>query len=229
MLNSDGIDIDCCQHVTVSDCIINSGDDSITIRCAGKRLKNSRNVSEYITISNCVLHSAICAFRFGVGIGNIRHVRISNITVSRSRELFQFCTAYLDIGCACIEDLYINNVSATDTDRAISMFANNGSYVKDVCIENVRSTACSMSYIHANNGVIDNIRIKNFEICVFDRYESLDDETLNMRGHHVFSAKNVSRLRLEDVKIFNDFKQRKEKIIIENCNGLIQKECNFDT
>nr|MBQ4318251.1 glycoside hydrolase family 28 protein [Clostridia bacterium] len=32
-LNTDGIDLDCCRYVTVSDCIISTGDDAIAIRC----------------------------------------------------------------------------------------------------------------------------------------------------------------------------------------------------
>jgi len=56
-----------------------------------------------------------------VGSGNIRHVRISNITVPRCRELMQFATSYMGKGYAKIEDLHINGISAQDTDRATSV------------------------------------------------------------------------------------------------------------
>lgn len=228
MLCSDGMDIDTCRHVAVSDCLIETGDDAITIRCVEGHLKNKDIHSEYITITNCVLRPGLCAFRFGVGNGLIRHVRISNIIVKRSRELMQFATSYLSKGHACIEDLHVSGVSALDTDRMISMAANNGTYVRDVCVENVRSTAASMSYIHANDGEIDNIRLRNIEIHAFDRYEHLEPDILDMRGHNIFSVKNASNVILEDVRIHGDFAQRKERVAIENCPCIKIKDCKFE-
>ncbi|MBO4303258.1 MAG: glycoside hydrolase family 28 protein, partial [Lentisphaeria bacterium] len=49
--NGDGIDIDCCRYVTVSDCIIHSGDDCITFRGDDRKLKKKRPC-EYITVTN---------------------------------------------------------------------------------------------------------------------------------------------------------------------------------
>lgn len=104
-------------------------------------IKNKNMHNEYITITNCIIHAGLCAFRIGVGTGTIKHVRISNITVSRCRDLMQFATSYLNKGCACIEDVSISGISATDTERALSLFAGNGAYIKDVTIENIRSDA----------------------------------------------------------------------------------------
>ena len=227
MLNSDGLDIDSSRYVTVSDCIIHSGDDGITIRCDENKLKNKNIHSEYITITNCSIHSGICAFRLGVGTGSIKHVRISNITVSRCRELLQFCTAYLTEGCACIEDVYVNNISSNDTDRMISMFGNNGAYVKDIHIENVRSDAASMSYIHQNDGIIDNVSLRNVEIHAFDRYEHLDDSILEMRGHYIFSVKNATGVVLDNVRLKGDFSQKKDRVEFVNCDDIKIKDCSF--
>ena len=82
--NGDGVDIDCCCRVTVSDCIIDSGDDCITLRGSSRRLKNKRPC-EYITISNCVLSTPCNAFRIGVGDGLIRHAAIANIVIHDTR------------------------------------------------------------------------------------------------------------------------------------------------
>ena len=227
MLNSDGLDIDSSRYVTVSDCIIHSGDDGITIRCDENKLKNKNIHSEYITITNCSIHSGICAFRLGVGTGSIKHVRISNITVSRCRELLQFCTAYLTEGCACIEDVYVNNISSNDTDRMISMFGNNGAYVKDIHIENVRSDAASMSYIHQNDGIIDNVSLRNVEIHAFDRYEHFDDSILEIRGHYIFSVKNATGVVLDNVRLKGDFSQKKDRVEFVNCDDIKIEDCSF--
>jgi len=79
----DGLDIDCCRRVTVNNCIIDTGDDCITLRGNNLPLKKSRNC-EYITISNCVLHSRCHAIRIGVGNGIVRRAAFSNIVIHDS-------------------------------------------------------------------------------------------------------------------------------------------------
>lgn len=76
--NTDGIDIDCCRRVTISDCIIDSGDDCITLRGWDEPLKRPVPC-ENITVTNCVLHTNCNGFRIGVGAGVIRNVAVSNI------------------------------------------------------------------------------------------------------------------------------------------------------
>ncbi len=78
---NDGIDIDCCSRVTVSDCVIEVGDDAITLRGHDAPLKNKR-VCEGVTITNCVLYAhRDYGIRIGVGDGLIRDCTISNVTV----------------------------------------------------------------------------------------------------------------------------------------------------
>lgn len=78
---NDGIDIDCCSHVTVSNCDIDVGDDAFTLRGCSTRLTNPRPC-EWVTISNCIFRSAYAhAIRIGVGNGEIRNCAFSNISV----------------------------------------------------------------------------------------------------------------------------------------------------
>ncbi len=61
--NCDGIDIDHCRNVRISDCYIESADDCICI-------KNRRDYDEYgpcenITVTGCVLTSTSCAIKLG--------------------------------------------------------------------------------------------------------------------------------------------------------------------
>ncbi|MGN0879683.1 MAG: glycoside hydrolase family 28 protein [Oligosphaeraceae bacterium] len=81
--NTDGIDIDSCRNVTVSDCIIDTGDDAIAIRGNDTRLPSPRPC-EFVTITNCVLASSSAGVRIGVGCGAIRHVLLSNLLFTRS-------------------------------------------------------------------------------------------------------------------------------------------------
>lgn len=226
--NSDGLDIDCCQHVTVSDCIIQSGDDGITIRCAEGLLKEKAHHCEYISIQNCVIHAAICAFRLGVGTGNIRHVNISGITVSRSRDLLQFATAYEKSGCACMEDIRITNISAADTDRVLNLFASNGAYVRNVTMENIRCDATMMSCIRQNDGIVDNLRLRNVEIIAQDRYDLSNANHLKMRGNCIFSIKNATNVVLEDVRIRGDLAGIPDRTVFTGCENMIVRNCAFE-
>ena len=83
--NGDGFDIDCCRNVTLSNCIISSGDDSIAIRGDAKRLKKARPC-ENITITNCVMQTGGAnGIRVGVGNGTIRNITVSNCVIHDAR------------------------------------------------------------------------------------------------------------------------------------------------
>ena len=78
--NGDGIDVDCCQFVTISDCRISTADDSITLRASGRRLKKPQDCA-YVTVANCVLSSSCNAVRIGVGEGVVHDATFANIVV----------------------------------------------------------------------------------------------------------------------------------------------------
>ena len=84
-----------------------------------------------------------------------------------------------------------------------------------------------MSYIHQNDGIIDNVSLRNVEIHAFDRYEHLDDSILEMRGHYIFSVKNATNITLDNIRLKGDFSQKKAKVELSNCNDIKIKDCNF--
>ena len=105
--NGDGIDIDCCRYVTVSDCIIHSGDDCITFRGDDRKLKRKKPC-EYITVTNCIVESRCNAFRVGVGTGLIRNCTVSNVIISDGSAGIHVCSRYSsDSEGATIENMQI--------------------------------------------------------------------------------------------------------------------------
>lgn len=79
---NDGIDIDCCKNVTVSDCHIDVGDDAIAIRAYKEPLLYSDGICENVLINNCVIRaSRDYGIRIGVGNGLIRNCRVSNMSI----------------------------------------------------------------------------------------------------------------------------------------------------
>ena len=107
--NGDGLDIDCCRFVTVSDCIIDSGDDCITLRGNDRKLKTKR-ACEYITITNCVLRTICNTFRIGVGPGIIRNAVISNCVIHDARMGITLCSKYSPASGTLIEKIQFENL-----------------------------------------------------------------------------------------------------------------------
>jgi polygalacturonase len=80
-LNNDGLDIDDCKDVIISDCRIDSEDDAIVIKSEGDRGCSS------IAVTNCILSSRATSFKLGTGsVGGFRDIVFSNSVVRPSEE-----------------------------------------------------------------------------------------------------------------------------------------------
>lgn len=80
--NNDGIHINSSRNVTVSNCIINSGDDCLIIRANNSSLAENK-VCEKVTVTNCTLSSNCSGIRVGwIKDGIIRNCSFSNLVVT---------------------------------------------------------------------------------------------------------------------------------------------------
>ncbi len=78
--NNDGIDIDGCEQVCISDCLIDSGDDAVVLKSGGSR------VCRDVTITNCVLQSDCNAIKTGTeSNGGFANIAISNCVIHSTR------------------------------------------------------------------------------------------------------------------------------------------------
>ena len=227
MLNSDGIDIDASRYVTVSDCIIHTGDDAITLRACENQLKNKNMRCEYVTITNCVLNTSICAFRIGVGLGSISHARISNVVIERCCNAIQLCTSYSNKGKVNIDDVNFSGISAYNTDRLIEAFSRNGASIKNITVENVRSTSSMQNYFDAEDGSAENIELRNTEIYMFDKFTSMTPALLAERGNSPLLLKKVDGVRFENVKIHGNLCQA-SGVVSDGCSEVYTDKCNFE-
>ena len=84
--NNDGIHLNCSRDVTVSDCHIECGDDSIVIRANSRSLKENKPM-ERVTVTNCVLRSRCYGIRVGYSDdGVMRHCTFSNLVITETRD-----------------------------------------------------------------------------------------------------------------------------------------------
>ncbi len=78
--NGDGIDIDCCDRVRISDCDFSSLDDAITLKSTAMR--PCRNV----VVTNCVVSSGCNAVKLGTeSNGGFENIVISNCSIYDTR------------------------------------------------------------------------------------------------------------------------------------------------
>jgi len=93
--NGDGVDIDGCRNVTISDCRIASGDDCIAVRGNPGRLAVSRPC-EKVVVSNCVLSTPCNAIRVGVGDGEVGRCAFANLVIAEARTAINMVCRYSD-------------------------------------------------------------------------------------------------------------------------------------
>ena len=196
-VNNDGIDIDGCHDVTISDCIVSSGDDAIVLKATG--LRSCQNV----VISNCILHTFSSAIKLGTETtGGFQNISVSNIAISPVTNVgFKYndpvgytAIALMIVDGGTLENVNISNIVVSEISCPI--FINLGNRgrkykpdaevppvgkIKNVMISNV--TAVSSSRIASSitgipgydieDLVFDNIRLIN-------RSEGLPQDTLQV-------------------------------------------------
>jgi hypothetical protein len=113
-LNNDGMDIDSSEDVTISDCVIDSGDDGIVLKSEGAR--PCRNV----VVANCRVASFASGFKLGTGsLVGFENIAMSNCVFhnSRSPEMTHSLKiregiSALDFGCT--DGGFLRNVTVSN-------------------------------------------------------------------------------------------------------------------
>jgi len=109
--NNDGIDIDCCQKVFVSDCEIIAEDDAICLKSSVDRPCRD------ITIANCVVSSLCNGLKMGTGsVGGFQNIAITNCAIYDT-TLSGIALEIVDGGL--LENVVISNIVMRDVRSAI--------------------------------------------------------------------------------------------------------------
>ncbi|HEY3762382.1 MAG TPA: glycoside hydrolase family 28 protein [Verrucomicrobiae bacterium] len=79
-LNTDGIDVTCCRNVLISDCLIDTGDDTICLK--SENPYGEVRLSKNITITNCILSGCCQGLKFGSATaGGFENITFSNSVI----------------------------------------------------------------------------------------------------------------------------------------------------
>jgi Glycosyl hydrolases family 28 len=80
-INTDGLDMDGCQNVFISNCSIETGDDGICLKSENPTGEGPR-LARNIAVTNCVLTTCCNGFKVGTGsIGGFENITFSNSTI----------------------------------------------------------------------------------------------------------------------------------------------------
>lgn len=189
--NGDGIDIDCCRFVTVSDCRINTADDAITLRGGCTRLKNPKPC-EYITVTNCVLSSPCSGIRVGVGQGTIRHAVFSNLVFHDTRTAFNFISNWSQTvpRGTDIFDIRIENCSVDCLDLIrIHYGFGDEAFIRDIYFHTISGQIQQLCRLCGKDGrPLKNIRLSDIDLSCG-------------KSPDLLKAIHVSGLELRDVRL----------------------------
>jgi parallel beta-helix repeat protein len=196
-VNNDGIDIDGCHDVTISDCTVSSGDDSIVLKASG--LRSCQNV----VINNCIIHTFSSAIKFGTETtGGFQNISINNIAISPVTNVdFKYnnpvgftAIALIIVDGGILENVNISNIVVSEISCPIFINLGNRARkykpdaevppvgkIKNVMISNI--TAVSSSRIASSITGIPGYDIENLmfdNIRIIDRSQGLPQDTLNV-------------------------------------------------
>jgi hypothetical protein len=126
--NTDGLDIDCCKNVHISNCNIDAGDDCIALKSDKARL-GYKKACENITVTNCTLSADTCGARIGYeGDAPIRNCLFSNLAIYDCRVGIDFLSikyksrfTIAEEG-AEIENIAISNIIMDNVDRPFHLW-----------------------------------------------------------------------------------------------------------
>lgn len=229
--NTDGLDIDTCRSVCVSDCIIDAGDDAIAIRGASSKLKNKGGACEHVVITNCTLSSNSSAIRIGVGTSPIRHVRVSNITIRYAGVGINFFPEWAQTSHTPISDVHFTGVSATDVGRMIELNVNNGTPISCVTVSDVVAEAMSAARIRCTSpGAVRGLKLSGLHITAIKDIDAPASDAPEHRGSEFFLCEGIDDLCIRDCALRIDetlLTQWSAPSAIRGCTGEHEAGCGI--
>ena len=216
IFNCDGIDIDACKDVSITNSLIASQDDCIAIKSG--RNEEGRRVgipSENITIENCTFLSG-----FGVAIGSemsggIKDMFVRNCTFKNTHSIASI-KAIRGRG-AYIKNIHYENCSLVNhsTEHSDTKWFRGAIYADDF-YGNEEFDADTPVQIDEGTPVVDGIYFKNITVdtiagnavylCGLPEmpFKNIYMENVRARGKYGMRVKNIDNLQTINTKVISD-------------------------
>lgn len=215
-VNSDGLDIDGCSNVTVSDCIIQTGDDAICLKTTrqGGRTENC----EFITITNNVVSSTSCALKLGTeSFGDFKNIIFSNNVIKNSNRGLGI---FVRDG-ALVENVIFTDITVECKRKPFYWWGDGDAFqfvvlkrnpdskvgkIRNLTIKNIMGSVQGTSVIRGlENQEIENVTLSNINLKMYA--EDLKDK----RADYGIRVENAQDVRLNNVALsWSDDKQEEK-------------------
>lgn len=207
-VNSDGLDIDGSQRVTISNCIIDTGDDALCLKTT--RGDGQPHLCRAITITNCVLRSSSAALKIGTETHyDFRDIAISNCVIDGANRGLNMIVR----DGARVDGVTISNVVINTCRKATFWWGNgdplwfvvyrrgdrmSGGSISNVMISNVVAHGQSGVRMEAIDGDINRVVMRDFHLFMEP------EEAVDKRARNGFMFDGVDDLRLYDCEVVWD-------------------------
>jgi hypothetical protein len=214
---ADGIDICSTRNVTISDCVIVTGDDSITLKTPLRKGQDTAKPVENIVVTNCILSSSSSAIKIGTEtFADIRYAIFSNCTIRNSNKGFG-----IDVrDGATVSNIIFRNLTIETNRRHWNWWgsaemckflvkkrreSSRVGEIKNIVIDTVIAYTRGTSLIKGyHDQPLENIRLNNIQIFMNP------EDAIDKRTSDALVIENVNALKLQDVSInWNDNKVEK--------------------
>jgi hypothetical protein len=239
--NRDGLDIDCCQRVTVSNSRFSTGDDAIVMKASSDIL------CQDIAITNCIIRTRASAIKTGTeSNGGFKNITISNCIIKDLPTHAGIELMTVDGGIMqniLIENITMENV-ATPIFIRLGIRARpyiTGHYVdkiddvKDICLNNITvlnaklpSSIMGLHNKKIKNVTINNYTVRNSEIQKPVPYNKVPFEEFSYPMAIMFEnlpafglyCRNVEQLHLQNLIMYSPDNEKRPAFTFDRVNDL---------
>ncbi|MEM6378703.1 MAG: glycosyl hydrolase family 28 protein, partial [Bacteroidota bacterium] len=212
-VNADGIDVDGCKDVVISNCIISTGDDAIVLKST---ITDGKYEScENVTVSNCTLVSTSTGLKLGTeSHGDFKHIVFNNCTI---RNTNRGLSIVIRDG-ATVDHVLFSNITL-ETDRKHFNWWGNGDpiwlvvkkrypdsrigKIQNVSFQNISGIGQGTSKIEGFPGQksIQNIKMENVHLSL--QAEDFPDK----RADHILSISDAEKIFISNSSLRWDLTQ----------------------
>jgi polygalacturonase len=236
--NNDGIDIDSCSRVVISDCNIESGDDAIVLK------STSAQVCKNIAITNCVLSTRCNALKMGTeSNGGFQNVAITNCVIYNTR-LAGIALEIVDGGT--MDRIAVSNITMNNIGTPIFMRLGNRARpfkkdmktpgigaMRNITISNVEATGanptgCAISGLP--EAKIENVTLNNLRLSFegggtkTDAEREIPEKPTAYPEHSMFGrlsaygiyCQHVKGLKLLNIQLQLDKPDQRHAVVLED-------------
>ncbi len=236
--NNDGINIDSCRRVIISDCNIESGDDAIVLKSTSAR------VCRDVVVSNCVLSSRCNALKMGTeSNGGFKNIVMTNCSIYDTR-LAGVALEIVDGGT--MDRVIVSNITMNKVGAPIFLRLGNRArpfkkdmetpgmgVMRNITISNIEATGanptgCAISGLP--EAAIENLTLNNLRLSFegggtnADAEREIPEKTADYPEYSMFGklsaygfyCRHVKGLKLFNVQLQLEKPDRRHAVVLED-------------